>query len=67
MCEKLGHPFFFFHLASNVFPDVGWVGWIEKKHLKKTQEVLEWKALVPQDDIKSEHSHIWIFRMHNIL
>ena len=31
----LGHPPFFFRLASNAFPDVGSVGWIEKKKPKK--------------------------------
>ena len=50
----LGHPPFFFRLASNAFPDVGSVGWIEKKNLrKKSQEVSEQEALLPQDDVKS--------------
>ena len=32
----------FFHLALHVFPDIGLVGWIEKKKLKKkSQEVSE--------------------------
>ena len=45
---------FFFHLASNAFPDIGSVSWIEKKKKlkKKSQEVLEQEALVSQDDVK---------------
>ena len=31
----------FFHLALHAFPDIGLVGWIEKKKLKKSQEVSE--------------------------
>ena len=32
----------FFHLASDAFPDIGLVSWIEKKKkLKKSQEVSE--------------------------
>ena len=48
-------PFFFFHLASNAFNDIGSVSWIEKKKKlkKKSQEVLKQEALVPQDDVKS--------------
>ena len=40
---------FFFHLASNAFSDIGFVGRIKKKK-KISQEVLE--ALVPQGDVK---------------
>ena len=41
---------------------------IEKKNLKKkSQEVSEYQVLVPQDDVKSQHSHIWMNKMHNIL
>ena len=34
-------PLFFFHLALDAFPDIGLVGWIEKKETKKkkSQEV----------------------------
>ena len=32
---------FLFHLALHAFPDIGLVGWIEKKKLKKSQEVSE--------------------------
>ena len=34
---------FFFHLALDAFPDIGLVGWIEKKETKKkkSQEVSE--------------------------
>ena len=28
-------PLFFFHLALDAFPDIGLVGWIEKKETKK--------------------------------
>ena len=42
-------PLFFFHLASNAFSDIGFVGRIKKKK-KISQEVLE--ALVPQGDVK---------------
>ena len=42
---------FFFHLAWNAFPDIGLVGRIEKKNIKKNkQEVSE--DLVPQGDVK---------------
>ena len=50
-------PFFFlfsFRLASNAFPDIWSVGrrsdW-KKKSKKKSQEVSEQEALVPQDDV----------------
>ena len=47
-------PLFFFRLASTAFPDIGSDDPIEKKKLKKkSQEVLEPGALVPQDDVKS--------------
>ena len=44
----------FFRLASNAFPDIGSAGRIEKKKKleKKSQEVSEQEALVPQDDVK---------------
>ena len=49
----LGHPLFF-RSASNAFPDVGSVGRIVKKILKKkSQEVSEKEPLVPQEDVKS--------------
>ena len=47
---------FLFRLESNAFPDIGSVGRIEKKTLKKKKkspEVSEYEALVPQDDVKS--------------
>ena len=34
-CEIRPCPFFFFRLPSNAFPDIGSVGGIEKKNLKK--------------------------------
>ena len=40
-------PFFFVY----AFPDIGSVGRIKKKNSKKSQEVSEQEALVPQDDI----------------
>ena len=48
-------PPFFFRLASTAFPDIGSDDPIEKKiiKIKKSQEVLEPGALVPQDDVKS--------------
>ena len=54
----IGHPpappFFFFRLASHASPDIGSVGEIERKNKqKKSQEVSEEEALVPQDDVKS--------------
>ena len=66
--NKKAIPVFFFRLPLNAFPDIGSVGRIEKKNLKKkSQEVSEYQALVPQDDVKSQHSHIWMNKMHNIL
>ena len=39
--KRLAFPLFF-HLASDAFPDIGLVSWIEKKKkLKKSQEVSE--------------------------
>ena len=32
---QTGHPPFFFRFALNAFPDIGWVGRIEKKNTKK--------------------------------
>ena len=55
LISPLSHPLFFFRLASNAFPDIGSVGWIEKKknfkknHKKSQNE----EALVPQDNVKS--------------
>ena len=49
-------PPFFFRLALNAFPDIGSVGRIEKKILKKKihrAEVSQYEALVPQDDVKT--------------
>ena len=41
----------FFHLVSNAFPDIGLLGRIETKNIKKNkQEVSE--DLVPQGDVK---------------
>ena len=54
-CSKNLRPSpFFFRLASNAFPDIGSAGRIEKKKKleKKSQEVSEQEALVPQDDVK---------------
>ena len=53
-CSKNLRPSpFFFRLASNAFPDIGSAGRIEKKKTKKkSQEVSEQEALVPQDDVK---------------
>ena len=54
---------FFFPLASNAFPDIGSVGQIEKKILKKkSQGVSEQEALLPQDDVKV---NIYIFGLTN--
>ena len=45
---------FFFRLALNAFPAIWSVGRIEKKKTKKkSQEVSEKEALVPQDDVRS--------------
>ena len=47
---------FFFRLALNAFPAIWSVGRIEKKKKKtkkKSQEVSEKEALVPQDDVRS--------------
>ena len=63
--NKKAIPVFFFRLPSNAFPDIG-SDW-KKKPKKKSQEVSEYQALVPQDDVKSQHSHIWMNKMHNIL
>ena len=46
---------FYFRLASNAFPDIWSVGrrsdWKKKKTKKKSQEVSEQEALIPQDDV----------------
>ena len=40
--SSIGHSFFVLRLPSNAFPDIGLVGRIEKKNLKKkSQEVTE--------------------------
>ena len=63
--NKKAIPVFFFVYRRMRFLTLGR---IEKKNLKKkSQEVSEYQALVPQDDVKSQHSHIWMNKMHNIL
>ena len=50
---------FFFHLASNAFPDIGLVGWIKKKtkktNYKKSQN---WRPWYPRTTLKV---NIYIF------
>ena len=61
-------PPFFFRLASNAFPDIGSVGRIEKKILKKKftmQKSRNMRPWYPRMTLK--HLHIWINKMHNIL
>ena len=56
------HPLpLFFRLESNACPNIGSVGRIKpkkkkklkKKPTKKSQEALEWEALVPQEYVES--------------
>ena len=63
--NKKAIPVFFFVYRRMRFLTLGRT---EKKNLKKkSQEVSEYQALIPQDDVKSQHSHIWMNKMHNIL
>ena len=63
--NKKAIPVFFFVYRRMRFLTLGRT---EKKNLKKkSQEVSEYQALIPHDYVKSQHSHIWMNKMHNIL